>query len=556
MRWSWPGCLPSSPSCRWRRWRGSCSRASRPEDRWILSRIPRVFGQASVWRAAGNSLTVAVGSALLATLVGALLAAVIAVTDIRAKAALVFAFILPLMIPPQVSTLAWISLFGSSSALLGAVGLAPAAGARHPLYSLWGIVAVLGLHNAPLVFLSVRAALRSLPSDLVEMARSQGAAPSRAVLSIVLPLARTGLISGAALAFVSAVGNFAVPAMLGIPGRVPTLITLIYQRLSDYGQDAFADVALLSISLGAIAVAGLALQGWLMRRRDVRVTNLSHRPVMFGLGRWRPFVELACWIFVGSVLVLPLAALASTALVSGYGQALDLDTVTLRNFSNAIFHHTMIRGAFVTSLWLASATAVILVAISIPLAYFIVWRPSLLVRGGNALLEIGYALPGTIVAIAAILLFIRPIPLLGFSLYGTPWIILAAYLSNRSVLSLRPTIGGLAQLDRALEEAAQVAGASFLRRLWDIIVPLVAPAAGAGALLVFLTALTEIQVSVLLVTSSTRTIGATVYFLEESGATTLAAAVGVLIVAAVLLIMLVVSAFRRRLPRNALPWTE
>ena len=216
----------------------------------------------------------------------------------------------------------------------------------------------------------------------------------------------------------------------------------------------------------------------------------------------------------------------------------------------------MIRGAFVTSLWLASATAVILVAISIPLAYFIVWRPSLLVRGGNALLEIGYALPGTIVAIAAILLFIRPIPLLGFSLYGTPWIILAAYLSNRSVLSLRPTIGGLAQLDRALEEAAQVAGASFLRRLWDIIVPLVAPAAGAGALLVFLTALTEIQVSVLLVTSSTRTIGATVYFLEESGATTLAAAVGVLIVAAVLLIMLVVSAFRRRLPRNALPWTE
>lgn len=527
-----------------------------PEGVLDLTRIQRVFGQASVWRAASNTVFMAAGSTLLATLIGSVMAAIVGVTDIRNRAALVFCFILPLMIPPQVATLAWIHLFGPSSALLGLVGMAPAPGTRHPLYSLGGIITVLGLHNAPLVFLAVRATLRALPSDLVEAARSQGASPMRSFLTVVLPLARTGLISGAALAFVSAAGNFAVPAMLGIPGRVPTLITLIYQRLSDYGQGAFADVALLSLSLGVIAIGGLALQSWLMRRKDIRITTLSAMPVHFKLGRWRAPVATACWIFVGGVLFLPLLALTSTALVSGYGQALTADTVTLKNFTNAIFHHTMIRGAFLTSFWLAVATASILVVICIPFAYFVVWRASALVRFGNAILEVGYALPGTLVALAAILLFIKPLPIINVSLYGTPWIILAAYLTNRSVLALRPTISGVAQLDRSLEEAARVAGAGFLRRLVDIIVPLVAPAAGAGAILVFLTVLTEIQVSVLLVTSSTRTIGATVYFLEESGATTLASAVGVLIVCVVFLLMLLVSSFRRRLPRGVLPWAD
>ncbi|MCB8823509.1 ABC transporter permease [Microvirga rosea] len=527
-----------------------------PSGVFDWGRIQRIFNQASVWRAAVNTLIMATGSAALATLIGALLAAAVAVTDIRTKASLVFCVILPLMIPPQVATLAWINLFGSSSTLLSMLGLAAEAGTRHPLYSLEGIIIVLGLHNAPLVFLAVRASLRALPSDLVEAARSEGASPLRAFLSIVLPLARSGLISGAALAFVSAAGNFAVPAMLGIPGRVPTLITLIYQRLSDYGQEAFADVALLSLSLGAIAVSGLLFQSWLLRRRDIRITSLTATPLRFSLGPWRRPTEIACWVFALGVLVLPLLALLSTALVSGYGQALTTETATLKNFTNALFHHTMIRGAFMTSAWLAAATAVILTIVGIPLAYFIVWRPNSLVRVASAVLEVGYALPGTLVALAAILLLIKPIPIIQVSLYGTPWIILLAYLTNRSVLSLRPIVSGFMQLDRSLEEAARVVGAGFFRRLRDIIIPLVAPAAGAGAILVFLTVLTEIQVSVLLVTSSTRTIGASVYFLEESGATTLAAAVGVLIVVAVFCLMLFVSSFKDRLPKGILPWAE
>jgi len=522
-----------------------------------FGRFARIFGNSAVWNATANTIYLSIGATALSALIGGVIAAIVSLTNIRAKTIFVFCFILPLMIPPQVAALAWINLFGPSSALLQMFGMAPPPGSRHPLYSMGGMMLVLGIINSPLVFIAFRASLRALPGDLVEAARAAGAKPLLVLRTIILPLGSSGLIAGSALAFVSVAGNFAIPAMLGIPGRVPTLITLIYQRISDYGQQALGDIAVLSLVLAFIAIGGLMFQSWLMRRRDVRVSNLSANPIVFALSaRTRLLVELGCWLLITGILFIPFLALISTALVSGYGQALTWESISLGNFATALFQHTMIRGAFLTSFWISLSAAIILAAVTVPMAYFTVWHHNRLVPVQNAIAEIGYALPGTVVGISAILLFIKPIPLIGISLYGTPWIILAAYLMNRIMLALRPTISGFSQMDRALEEAAQVVGARFFRRIWDIVLPMIAPAAFAGGILVFLTALTEIQVSVLLVTSRTQTIGAAIYFLDESGSTTLASAVGVLIVFVVLLLMLFVSLFHRRLPKGALPWME
>ena len=148
--------------------------------------------------------------------------------------------------------------------------------------------------------------------------------------------------------------------------------------------------------------------------------------------------------------------------------------------------------------------------IAVPLAYFLVWRRSRLLRVVNLVTEMPYALPGVVLAIAAILLFLKPMPLLGVSLYNTVWIILFCYLARFLVLGLRPVVSGYHQLDRTLEEAAQIAGARLLRRLRTIILPLVAPAAAAGALLIFLTAFNELTVSALLWSSGSETLGVVV----------------------------------------------
>lgn len=526
-----------------------------PDGRFDPARIEAVLGGRRVLSATLNTIWIALAATVLSTVAGTAAALLAGLSDFRGRVLWVFGFVLPLMLPPQVIALAWIQTFSPSSPVLGALGLSLPPGARHPLYSMAGIILLLGFYNAPLVFLSVRASLRRIPADLVEAARTSGARPVAQLRDIIIPLARGGIFAGAALAFVSAIGNFGIQAMLGIPARVPTLITLIYQRLNSYGPSALNDMALLALLLAGLTVAGMAVTGWLGRRGDQRVQSAQQLPRM-ALGRMRPAVAGLAWGYLALWLVLPLTALFASALVRGYGQPLTPDTLTFENFTNALLRHEGIRGAFVTSLWLTCATIAVLIPVAVALGYVLSWRKGWIARILMLFSELAYALPGIIIGVAMILFFLRPIPGINLSLYGTVWVILAAYLSNYLALTLRPILGGYAQIDRALDEAAQLTGAGVFARLRDIILPALAPSVAAGAILVFMTAINEIQISVLLVSSRAQTIGPMIVFLEEAGSSTLAAAVGCLMVVAVLALMLVSLPFARRLPEGVLPWHD
>src|SRR5690606_6912501 len=172
---------------------------------------------ASTWRATGNSLVTAGLATILSVLLGTTLALLVVLTDIRAKGLWVFMIMLPMMIPPQVTALSWLQLSGPGSALLQLVGAAPPLGSPQHLRSWWGIALLMGIQHAPLVYLSLRTSLLALPEELIEAARLAGASQRAVVRDMILPLCRNGLLAGAAIAFVSALGNFGIPAMLGIP---------------------------------------------------------------------------------------------------------------------------------------------------------------------------------------------------------------------------------------------------------------------------------------------------------------------------------------------------
>jgi hypothetical protein len=132
--------------------------------------------------------------------------------------------------------------------------------------------------------------------------------------------------------------------------------------------------------------------------------------------------------------------------------------------------------------------------------------------------------PGIVLSIAFILAFLRPLPVIGRPLYGTLGIIVLAYLAAFFSIALKPVTAAYAALDPALDEAARVSGAGFLLRMRRIFLPLVAPAAASGAILVFLTAYNEVTVSALLWSTGNETIGTTIFNYEDGGYTTLAAA--------------------------------
>lgn len=519
--------------------------------------IARVLGADVTWRATLNSLAIATGATVVAGLLGSAFAVLAGVTDLRGKAPLGFALMLPLMIPPQIVALSWIHLSGSASPVLGPLGLAPPVGTPNPVYSSAGMILVMGIEHAPLVVLALRAGLRAVPRDLVEAAQAAGAGRLRILRTVVLPLALPSLAAGVALAFVAALGNFGVPALLGIPAGIPLLPTLIYRRLVGFGTTVLSEVAVLALLIGAIACVGIALQIALQARVDSRVLGSTASPAVLSLGRWRRPLEALCWGVVTLMLAAPLAALTATSLVRVYGLPLDAATVTLRHYATVLALDQVGR-AFANSLLLAAAAATILTLAAVPLGHAVGRggsRPGgRLARGIGVVLEIPHAVPGVVLGIGCILAFLKPLPLLGFSLYGTLGIILVAYLVRFLPLALRPAQAAAVALDPAMEEAARACGAGPWRRQHTIVAPLVMPAAAAGGALVFLTALNELTVSVLLWSQGHETLGVVVYSLEEGGSPTLAAALGVIAIAVVLTTMLVVDRLGRRLPPGVIPW--
>lgn len=510
------------------------------------------------WRTPGaqtallNTIEASALATLVSVAIGVVAAFLLALTDIRGKAALTFIALLPLLVPSQITALAWIELTGASSPILALLGLAPEPGTTNPLYSKWGIVLVMGIEHSTLVFLAVRAGLRNLPRDLIEAARLGGAHPLRVSRSVIVPLALPAILAGAALAFVTSIGNFGIPALLGIPGRYIMLTTLIYQHLQGFGPRVLGEVAALALGLAALAVVGLLLRALLVRRF---VTEGSSAPLEpFRLGGGRAVVEALLWMMLIVIAILPLLALLAASLTPALGVPLRFGTVTLENYRFALLDQDATVRAFANSFLLAFTTAAISAAVALPLAYLATLRHNRIARVLDIIADAPYAVPGTVLAIAIILVFLPPLPLLQVSLYGTIGIILVAYLARFLALAVRPTMAAMELVNRNLDEAAQIAGASVLMRLRAVILPVVAPSVMAGALLIFMTVLNELTVSVLLWSTGRETLGVVVFALQYEGNSPAAAAVATISIAVTLALAGIATTLGRGLPEGVVPW--
>ncbi|RAX39230.1 ABC transporter permease [Rhizobium tropici] len=508
----------------------------------------------ALWRSVWYTIETAVLGTIISVVLGSLFAFLLTLTDLSGRGLIGFLFVLPMMIPPQVTALAWVQMSGPSSPLLKALHIAPPLGSPQPLYSVSGIALLYGVQHAPLVYLALRAGLMALPRDGVEAARLSGASGLRVFRDIILPLSLPGVIAGAAIAFVSSIGNFGIPAILGIPASIYTLSTLIFTKFSNFGPRTFGDIAVLSTMIAVIAVAGLAVQGRALKGRDYRVIGISGATAAFSLGRWRYLALPVLCAILFVMLVAPFLALVAGALVPAYGVPLTFKTASLNAFTEILFRQSITRTAFSNSLFLAGMTALGLLFVTVLTAYALTRRKDALSRIVGGMIEIPYALPGIIIAVCFILVFAAPLPILNVTLYGTIWIILLAYFSAYFAVSLKPVMSAFLQLDPALEEAARLSGAGFFRRLIDIIVPLIAPAAGASVILVFLIACNELTVSALLWSAGTQTLGVVIYNLDDGGSADLASAMSVIVIAMVVIMMVLLEIMAKRLPKGVVPW--
>ena len=500
----------------------------------------------AVWRAAGRSLTISLAAAALATAIGAALTAALLLREAPARRTLIFLAVLPALVPAQIMALGWIQAGGPASPLLLALDLAPPIGTPNPVYGPAGMIALLGVQGAPLVMLALAAVLRRVPGETVLAARGLGATPGMALRRAVWPLLVPGLLAGAGLAYVAALGNFGVGALLGIPARYTVLPVLLWQRLSSGGAASLAQAAALAVILAAMAAPALALQA-VAARRVPSAGRSAFAPLPLGPARWPVAALILLYLLVA--LGIPMAALTVAALVPATGVEISLATATMRHFAAALAPGAHAIAAFANSLLLSLGAAAILAAASLPVALAMRARA---VRAASAGTDLPYALPGACTGVAAILVVLS-LPG-GGALYGTLGLILFAYLTRFQALALRPVAAAAARLDPTLDDAARGMGAGAWRRLTRVHLPPLAPALAAGAILVALTAVNEVTVSSLLYGPGTQTLGVLVFGLQESGQNPLAAAVSLLALGVMAALMGAATLAARRLPAGTLPW--
>ena len=514
-----------------------------------------LLAQPRTWVVLKNTMIVVGGSTLIASAIGIMLAWLLAYTDLRGKKLMLFLLYLPLIIPSYISTLAWTQFLGPDGLFEKMTSWLPFAFGPLNLYSMTGIVLVMGISHYPLVYLLTVNVFKKIPRDMEQAARCAGASRRKAFVKVVLPLAFPGIVGGGFLAFLASLDNFGIPAFLGIPARISVLSTYIYEQVIGFGTSAFSKAAVLSVLLGIIALAGAGIQWLFLRRaRQTETAIIDHEPRYF-LGRMRLSVECLLWLFFAITSIVPLIAMVMTSLLPAYGVAFSWDSLTLKNYAFILETSPKAKQAMFNSLKLALVTTGTGVVIGTLFAYLRVRRPNRLLKTAEGVISLPYALPGTVLALAMIFTWMEPVPGWNPGLYGSILIMFIAYMTRFLILQVRGSVTAFMQVDESMEEAARVSGTNGLAKWRKILVPLILPGLISGSLLVFLTALTELTVSSMLWSAKTETIGVVILNFENAGSTAYSTAFSSLIVGCIfiggILMLILQSLWKRKVARQA-----
>ena len=494
----------------------------------------RAFTRPQNYSALINTLQLALGTGVMSVLIGVPLAWATARTDIKFRNAVHALVALSYITPPYLTALAYIILLGPDAGQFNRflrmfieVNSGPI-----NIFTMGGIIFVIGIHVFAFTYFLTYSALRAVDSSLEESAQILGARRWQTTLRVNLPLVAPAITGGALLAAIDSLALFGPQAIIGTPAQIVFLPTRIYATIGSY-PPRWAEASALSLVLVLLTVIGLAVQrSYLERRSYVTVGGRGLRTNRISLGAWRWPLLLFCIAVVFFSAVAPIGVLVLTAFSKSWTDPPSLSNFTLAHFATALFFDQVSVRGIVNSTKLATAAAAVALVIGASVAYLDL-RTS--VRGRRlldylAILPLG--LPGTVMAVGILLAFLRlPVPI-----YGTIWILLAAYVARFVPLATRSANATFRQIDASLEEAGRITGASWSVAVRRILFPLSRPGLLVAFLLVFIPSFSELSATILLYAGGTETIAIAIYRLNDLGQLEVVSALAVFTIAVVLVL--------------------
>jgi iron(III) transport system permease protein len=496
-----------------------------------LDAFARAYDAVGIGEMIGNSFVFAGGSALFALVVGTFLAYVTVRTDAPFPALVFAASLVPLIIPGVLYTISWILLSSQNIGALNQVSKAIVGVPIFDVFSMPGMIWVEGTHNAPLVYLFMVAAFRSMDPSLEESALLSGASRMTMIKRITLPLVRPALAGAALIMVVRGLEGFDVPALLGIPKGIFVFTSRIFYEMQTFPIDAAA-AGSLSITLLVLAILGV----WLTSRSSTgkegqfsTVTGKGFRPRPLELRKAKPVVGAIVLVYFTVTTVLPVGILLYTSFLPYY-QGISAEAFASMNFSSyeELFAERSLLKSTQNSIILGVSSSLIVVVLAAIASWFIVRTKT---RGRWIIDQLAFlpmVIPGIVLGLAIGFVYLRnPLP---FPVYGTLLILLFAYVTRFLPYGMRYAMSSLEQVSGELEESAHVSGASWWQTFSRILVPLIVPGLVAGFMYTLIISVRELSSSILLYTPGNEVLSILSWQMYEDGRLTTVAALGVVMI--------------------------
>lgn len=446
-----------------------------------------------------NSLKVTSIVTVLTAILGTSLAYLLHTVRIKGKGVIDIIIIVSVLSPPFIGAYSWILLLGRNGTLTNVIN--DLFNIQYGgIYGFTGLTVVLTLNLFPLIYLFVSGALKSMDNSLVEAAESMGSVGFNKTRKIIIPLILPTILSASLLVFMRALADFGTPMLIGEGYR--TMPVLIYTSfISEMGNDpAFA--AAISVIIVVMTTVIFLIQKYVSNRKTIEMSASQQIEPK----RVNGFKGMLVYVFIYAIIViisLPQLVVLYTSFLKTQGRIFTKGF----SFDSYISAFTKL-GSAITNTYLYSFIAIILIIIiGVLVAYVTVRKKNFFTDTLDTLQMMPYIIPGSVFGIALLYAFSsKP-----FLLSGSAFIIIIAFVIRRLPFTVRSSAAILRQINPNVEEASQSLGASTIKTFRKITLPIMGPGIISGAIMSWMTIISELSASILLYIGSTRTLTIAIY---------------------------------------------
>ena len=456
----------------------------------------RVFTDPKLFPMLWNSLIYAAGSATIGTVLGGLLAWILARTNTPGKALVELMPLYPILMPPIMKNIAWILLLAPKAGILNNL-LLEYFGVDGPIFNAFSMAAmiwVFGLACVPLGYLFLLPVFLSFDPSLEESAYIAGSKPIHTALRITFPLAIPAFLSALVLNFLRGLRSFETPVLQGSPAGIQVFVSRVYDAMSvDYNPGLGTAYSTVLVAL-SILVLLFYIRITRFSERYATITGKGYRVKAIDIGKWKyvTFLVVFSYFLVG--IVIPFLVLIVVSLIPYY----DFETfmkfpanMVLTNFYRVMKHPSFVTGLY-NSLTLSVTIAVITVLMGIVMAFTMYRTRTYGTKVFEFIGTLPLAFPPLVLSLGLVIVF------LGTPLYNTLWALGLGLFVAYFPYALRNASGSIVNIHRELDEAAWVHGARWRHVFFKITLPILKPSVAGAFFYIFIEAIRNIDVAVLL----------------------------------------------------------